>query len=985
MIYTEIEFENHIEGKLCDSGYKSKNQTSEDYDKDLCLIPGDLLAFIRETQPKQYQRLQAQYEDQTATKLLKRISDEIKKRGLIDVLRGEVRDRGSNFRLVYFKPRSSMNPVHREFYKANRFTVMRQLRFSKQSENSVDMGLFVNGVPVVILELKNSLTGQDYQDAEKQFRKNRNPDEPLFRFKRCLAFFAVGNENVSMATRLAGQNTRFLPYNKEIVNPVNMMGHRTSYLWEEVLHPDSMLDLIENFVHIRKEEEKVYDLSSKKIVAQKHEVLIFPRYHQFRVVQKLKKAVTKEGTGHKYLIQHATGSGKSLSIGWFAHLLTSLYQHSSDTHRMFDSVIVVTDRKVLDKQIQNTIKQLEQTKGIVNAVENSRQLKKFIEDGKHIIITTIQKFPMISDIIAEFTGRKFAVIIDEVHSSQSGRSTHHLRKSLSNTSLDSYHEDEGADDLTDIDTLILKEMESHGQQPHISFFGFSGTPKGKTLEIFGRKDEDDKFKPFDVYSMKQSIAEGFTLDVLGDYTTYERYFRLNKKIDENPEIEDRRGKRMLVKWVDIHPHSIAEKTRIMLEHFTTHTANKIKGKARGMLVTRSRLHCVKYKLEFDKQMEEMDLSYRAIVGFSGKITDQDSGKEYTESSMNQFPEKETEQRLKYPENRILIANNKFQTGFDEPMLHTMYIDKKLSGLQGVQTLSRLNRTMSGKTDTFVLDFVNNPDDIQNSFQPYYQGTILTEDTSPNDIYTLEQEVNKHYLFDNKLVTNFIDTFYNDSTHGEKLQGILDSVIELWDKLNRDAQEDFRGQVQNFIRFYRHIVQIVDFKDIELEKMYIFLQYLVKKLPRRQLGDIRSIVSFIDLESFRLEKMHKTSIVLEEEGGALDPQRGRSADPPPEEDKEFLSDIIEVLNNAYGMKLTEDDTVKLENIQRGIHENEDLRNICKADNSESGKMLFFNELCNALILELANEDIHIHNKIKDNPEAYGYLKKRLYQNYSQFLG
>ena len=979
MIYTERKFEDHIEYELVESGYKSR--TTDSYNKVLCSIPDDLIGFIKDTQPKQYEKLENQYGPQTDEKLLKRISDEINKRGLIDVLRKGVKDRGSNFRLVYFEPKSGLNPEHRELYEKNRFTIVRQLKFSKRNENSVDMGLFVNGIPVSILELKNTLTGQTHIDGEKQFREDRDPNEPLFRFKRCLVFFAVGNEKVSMTTRLSGQKTRFLPYNKDIENPVNVEDHKTSYLWEDILQPDSVLDLIENYVHVREEVEKVYDPETKRIVDKKSEILVFPRYHQLRVVKKLRDTVIQEGSGHKYLIQHTTGSGKSLSIGWLSHLLASLFQKPTDPHRMFDSVIVVTDRKVLDKQIQNTVKQLEQTTGVVNPVDvNSQQLRQFIEDGKHIIITTIQKFPVISNTIGELTGRRFAVIIDEVHSSQSGSAANHLRRSLSKSSLDEFQEGEDTDDLTDIDTLILKEMETHGKQPHISFFGFSGTPKNKTLEIFGRKNESGKPIAFDLYSMKQSIYEGFTLDVLERYTTYKRYFKLNQELSDDVELNVRRVKRMLVNWVDIHPHTITEKTNIILEHFKDHTVNKIEGKARGMVVTRSRLHCVKFKLEFDKQMEEMGLPYRSLVGFSGKVFDEDTGPEYTESSMNGFPEKETEERLKYPEFRILIVNNKFQTGFDEPMLHTMYVDKKLGGLQGVQTLSRLNRTMSGKTDTFVLDFVNEPDDIQRSFQDYYQGTILTEETDPNNLYSIEQEIEKHNLFNDEIVERFVTTFYDETTPDEKLQGILDTVVETWTELDGDDQEDFRGHVQSFTRLYGYIVQIVDFTDLGLEKLYIFLRHLVKKLPKRRPDDIRDITSSIDLEYFRIEKKHESSIELEDEDGELKPIGGDTFGLPPEEVKELLSDIIKVINDSYGTNLTESDKVKLEEIQRRIQENEEFRKVYVGDNTDTGRRHVFSRVFENVKLGLVEEDLEFYNKI-NNPEINQYLKERLYQSYS----
>jgi len=531
-----------------------------------------------------------------------------------------------------------------------------------------------------------------------------------------------------------------------------------------------------------------------------------------------------------------------------------------------------------------------------------------------------------------------------------------------------------------MDTLILQEMETHGKQPHISFFGFSGTPKNKTLEIFGRKNDVGQFIPFDVYSMKQSISEQFTLDVLDKYTTYKRYFRLNQETSDDNEVDTRRVKRMLVNWVDIHPHTITEKTQIILDHFRSKTVNRMEGKARGMVVTRSRLHCVKFKLEFDKQMSELDLPYQAIVGFSGKVIDGDTGQEYTESSMNDFPESETEQRLKHPENRILIVNNKFQTGFDEPMLHTMFVDKKLSGLQGVQTLSRLNRTMSGKTDTFVLDFVNDPDDIQKSFQPYYQGTILTEETDPNHLYTVQQEIEKHNLYHDEIVERFVKTFYDETIPDEKLQGILDSVVESWRELDKDDREDFRGNVQSFIRLYGYVVQIVNFKDVDLEKLYIFLRHLVKKLPRREVDDIRDVTSSIDLEYFRIEKKHETKIELEEVDGELEPVGGDTIGLPPEEVKELLSDIIKVINDSYGTNLTEEHKIKLEKMQRQIQEHKEFRKVYEGDNTETGKRHIFDRVFEEVKLTLVEEDLEFYNKISDKNTGR-YLRDRLYESYS----
>ena len=977
--YIEQDFEEHIEKHLIQSGYSSLKSTT--YDKTICLVPSKLIEFIKESQPKTFKKLESQYGSETTTKLLKRVSTEIENRGVIDVLRKGIKDQGCEFHLVYFEPKSGLNPEHEKLYKQNRLSVIRQLKYSAKNENSLDMGIFVNGIPIITIELKNTLTGQNHLDGEKQYKYDRDPKEPLFRFKRCLVHFSVGNEKVSMTTKLSGSKTRFLPFNKGIDNPVNPKGHKTSYLWESTLQPNSLLDLIENFVHIRTDIDKEYDLKQKKMVERKKENLIFPRFHQFNVINRLKQSIIEEGVGNNYLIQHTTGSGKSLSIGWLSHLLTSIHRNPDDTNRMFDSVIVVTDRRILDKQIQDTIKQLEQVKGVVCPVNlNSQQLKDYIEKGKSIIITTIQKFPVISETISKLGDKKFGVIIDEVHSSQSGETSKHLKKSLSKSMLDEFQEGEDKEDLTEIDRLILDEIISRGKQSHISYFGFSGTPKNKTLELFGRKDESGQFLPFDTYSMKQSISEGFTLDVLENYTTYKRYFKLNEEIKEDKELPAGRIKKMLVKWVDLQPHTIREKTKIILEHFTEHTSKKMSGKSRGMVVTKSRLHCVKYKLEFDKQMEELGLPYRSIVGFSGKVYDTDTHQKYTESSMNGFPDNQTGENLKTPQFRILIVNNKFQTGFDEPLLHTMYVDKKLDGLQCVQTLSRLNRTVTGKTDTMVLDFVNDPSTIQESFQPYYQGTILTEGTDPNRLYSIEQEVKKHNLFQDEIVEKFVDIFYDDCIPNEELQGILDEVVEDWKLKEKEEREEFRSQIQNFIRLYGYVSQIISFKDLNLEKLYIFLRCLNKKLPKKEAETITDVLSSIDLEYFRIEKKFTASIELEETDGKLEPMSPDGGGVV-EEPKEFLSAIIQVLNESFGGDLTEEDKLYLEKIEKRLAENEGLKKVYFGDNTESNKKHKFKEVFESVLLGLVEDNLDFYKKITE-PKRNQYVRGRFYENYSQ---
>ena len=852
--YTEQNFEDHIEGYLNQSGYRSLQST--DYDKSLCLIPDETLQFIQETQLEEYQRLERQYGEDTPQKLTLRINNQIKSRSVLDVLRKGVKDRGCDFKLTYFQPSSGMNPKHKELYAQNRFSLIRQLHYSQRNENSLDMVLFLNGLPLVTMELKNSLTGQTVTDAEKQYRTDRDPREPVFQFKRCLVHFAVGNEKVSMTTRLDRDKTRFFPFNKGIENPVNPNGHKTAYLWEDILHPNNLMELINNFIHEQETTEKVYDPKIKAVKDVKHSVLVFPRYHQLDVIRKLEKAIVEEGVGHNYLIQHTTGSGKSNSIAWLAHLLTHLYRSPTETNRIFASIIVVTDRRVLDKQLQETIKQVAQVDGVVHPVdETSAQLRGYLESGKDIIISTIQKFSVIAEEIGKLKSKTFAVIIDEAHSSQSGESARNLRISLSQGVELGVTEDD-ADEVSDIDARILEEMEQRRMQDHISYFGFSGTPKNKTLELFGRKDTEGKFVPFHVYSMRQSISEGFTLDVLQNYTTFKRYFELVKSVSEDKEYEKARTLRTLTNYVDLQHHSIKTKTQIILEHFTARTAKTIEGKGRAMLVTPSRLHCVRYKQEFDRQMREMGLPYGCLVAFSDTVHDTDNGQDYTENGMNALPPSVSiADSFKSPEYRILIVASKFQTGFDEPLLQTMYVDKRLEGLQCVQSLSRLNRVAPGKTDTLVLDFVNEPDQIQEAFQQYYQTTTLAEETDPNRLYDLQSQLEGFDLYDEATIDEFCEVFYDTNQPDELLQGILDGVVERWSELERDAREEFRSTLQSYIRLYGYISQLITFTDVALEKLYVFGRSLNKKLPKRDHPDLQDVLASVDLDSFRVQRTH----------------------------------------------------------------------------------------------------------------------------------
>ena len=976
MNYTEKNLEEHIEKNLQKVGFQSLLHT--EYDRINCVVPFDFIEFIKTTQRKEYDKLVEQYGSDTDNKLILRLNNEVSSRGVIDVIRNGIKDRGSRFNLVYFEPKSGLNPEHQELYQNNRFTIIRQLHYSTKNNNSLDMVLFINGLPIITMELKNQLTGQDVKNSEKQYQYDRDPNEPLFQFKRVLVHFCCDTDRVSMTTRLSGSKTKFLPFNKGIINPVNPNGLKTSYLWEEILTSESLLDILENFVHISVEYDKVFDTKLGKVIDKKKELLVFPRYHQLDCIRELRTTIKKEGIGNNYLIQHTTGSGKSYSIGWLSHLLTSLYQTKDDTNRMFDTIIVITDRKVLDKQLQNTIKQLEQTNGVVSPIDNnSSQLRDYLERGKDIIITTIQKFPRISEDISKLTSKTFGIIVDEVHSSQSGEGSKHLKKSLTKGVEEDFEEDE---EMTDLDDYIREEIRSRGKQKHISFFGFSGTPKNKTLELFGRKDEHGDYVPFHSYTMKQSINEGFTLDVLENYTTYQQWFKLNKKIEEEKELPRMKVMRRLINFVDDQSYTITRKVKIILDHFINHTSKKLEGRGRGMVVVRSRLHCVKYKMEFDKQMKDLGLPYGCLVGFSGSVSDTDTQKDYTENTMNNLPQGVSiPDGFKDPKYRILIVSNKFQTGYDEPLLHSMYVDKTLRGLQCVQTLSRLNRTTTGKTDTFVLDFVNTSDDILESFQPYYQKTILTGETDPNRLYTLETDIKKYNLFTKYEVDEFCEIFYDKKKDQELFQTIIDRVVQNWSRIDLDEdRENFRSLIQSYVRLYGYISQIISFEDVDLEKLYVFVKTLNKKLPKREKVNIDDITSLVDLDSFRMEETFKGKIKLEEIDGEFEPLSMGGGKTFVEDEQDTLSEIIKRINEIYGEQIKEEDKIDLENMRKRVMTNEELGKVMVGDNSETNKRHKFNEVMTSILLSYVNNRLDFYNKMED-PKIKDFIGDMFYDD------
>ena len=970
---TEKKFEEYIEKSLISNGFSSIHFS--EYDRNLCLLKDNVIDFIKRTQPEQWGRLTEIYDIDTDNKVLSRISTEISKRGIIDVLRNQVVDRGVYLNLCYFEPNSDLNPEHSNLFQSNQFTIVRQLHYSNQNENSIDMVLFLNGLPIVTMELKNQLTGQNIKHSEYQYRNDRDPNEPLLKFKRCIVHFGVDNNKVSMTTRLSGGKTFFLPFNRGIENPPVDGGYRTKYLWENILTPISILDIIENFVHVSKEKEYFFNEKTGKVDSKENSILVFPRYHQLDLIRRFRKTLKEDGVGKNYLVQHTTGSGKSYSIGWLSHTLTSLYRLKGDTKRMFDTIIVVSDRTVLDDQLRNTIHSLEKTGGVVNGVQSgSQQLKQFLEQGKDIVITTIQKFPFISETISSLGNRTFGVIIDEVHSSQSCELSKELKKSLSKT------ENDNDDEEFDYEDMLRKEIQSRGYQKHISFFGFTGTPKEKTLEIFGTKNSEGQFVPYDVYSMNQSISEGFTLDVLQNYTTYKRYFKVKQTKDGDIEIPTSQGKRELIRYVDSHELTIKSKVNIILDHWINKGSKEIQGRSRGMIVTPSRKVCVKYFKEINHQLEERGIPYRCLIGFSGEVTV--DHEKYTESGLNQTVghEGNIPFGLKNPKFRLLVVSNKFQTGFDEPLVQSMYVDKRLSGVQCVQTLSRLNRTTTGKTQTFILDFINEPEDVKKSFQRFYQSTILEGETDPNNLYDIKSEVYNYHLYTNEDINRFCENFYDKNRDEGSLHSILDKVVDRFLTIEEpETRKEIVLKIRSYLKMYGYLSQIINFTDIELEKTFIFLKYLDKKIPKPDSGKF-DISDLIELDSLRIQKIHEKIEGLTPEDTIL-PSIGSPNPDVQEPEYDLLSDIIKKVNEHYGVNLTNEDKIDLQRLSKRLVEDEEVTKYMNGDNTEENKRNFFQEQFKNLLTDYVNERFDFYKKMEENPSMKNMILQMMYFDYN----
>lgn len=962
----ESHFEDDVVKALVTQSKYIQQDTSV-YDKDLCLIPDDIIAFVKETQADAYQKLEEQYGTETDRKIVENVAKSINTNKTVQVLReGTIKDRGVKLKMAFFKPNHNRTPEHLEKYEQNRLTVIRQLKYSKQNENCLDIGIFINGIPVITMELKNALTGQYLSQAIDQYKNDRDSREKLFEFQRCLVHFAVSTESVAMTTQLKDKQTYFLPFNKHLVNH-NPNGFATAFLWEEVLTKDSLLDLVQNFVNIQENEEKFYNEKTGKLDSKKSKVLIFPRYHQRRAVNKILADVKEKGVGQKYLIQHSAGSGKSNTISWLAHRLSDLYQNPEDAKSLFDTTIVVTDRRVLDKQIQNNIRQFEQVPGAVAYIDEnktSQDLREAIENGSRIIVTTLQKFPIISDSVSHFSDRNFAVIIDEAHSSQAGESARHLRKALS------LEESEESDKKEkSIDDIIEDEIASKGDQKNISFFAFTATPKNKTIEIFGTVQPDGTKREFDLYSMEQAIKEGFILDVLKNYMSWKRYYKLVKRSEvEDKEYEKKKTVRLLSNYVDLQDHAIEKKSRIMLEHFVSQTQKEIQGTARAMLVTRSRLHAVRYKRKFDDIMREMNLPYEALVAFSGTVNDAENGTENTMHSMNGLEGKiSVPEALKLPKYRILIVANMYQTGFDEPLLQTMFVDKKLGGTSTVQTLSRLNRTKKGKDSTMVLDFVNDTEKVQKDFQAYYGSNRmeLEDQTDQNSLYDVLNKIESTNLIYQNELQAFAEIFFRNDDNKEKLQPILNGIVNRYKELPEEEQEDFKASANDFVRLYRFLSQIISFTDVELEKYYVLLAALYKKLPYKRTSLPVEVLEDVELDSYKLQHQFTADLELESGDNSMTGQKPAGASQPTEDELELLTKIIKVLNDTFGIDLKDEDRVDFFKMKDNVYNNQELMSFFNKNNSKSNIQDKFNDTIDDELLNFIDSKLSLYNKLTED--------------------
>ena len=996
MAENEKQFESNIEAFLISpaGGYKKSTDAGYTLSSGMALDIQTLVGFVKATQPVMWQRFEKQCNSDPYRKFYKCFEDAVQMDGLLSVMRHGFKHRGMNFRVCYFKPESTLNDVAVKRYEQNVCQCIRQWHYSEQNNNSVDMMLAINGIPVVAIELKNQLTGQTVDNAKLQWQYDRDQREPAFWLNhRILAYFAVDLYEAWMTTELKGTDTYFLPFNQGSNGAGNDGGagnpqaeddnYVTSYIWENVLQKDSLLEIIQKFISFEVKTEK----KDGKNVTKKR--LIFPRFHQLDVVRKLIADVRENGSGKNYLIQHSAGSGKSNSIAWTAYRLASL--HNNDNEPVFTSVVIVTDRRNLDAQLQETITGFDHTLGSVCAIDekkSSKDLRDALNAGKRIIVTTLQKFPVIYEEVDDTTDKRFAIIVDEAHSSQTGSSAMKLKAALADVSdaLKEYAELEGKaeDELLDDDDRLVGEMISHGKHKNLSFFAFTATPKGATLEMFGTEWQDGSYHPFHIYSMRQAIEEGFILDVLQNYTTYRTCYQIAKNTKDNPDVPQSKALKTIKKYEELHPYNIQQKSAIIVETFRNVTKQKIKGKGKMMVVTASRLAAVRYYHEIKNYLESNGYyDVEILAAFSGSIKDPDDQKEieWTESKLNGVNESQTKQVF-HDEGNILIVAEKYQTGFDEPLLHTMIVDKKLRGVKAVQTLSRLNRTHPDKQDTFIIDFVNTKEDILKAFQPFYQETSLSQEINTDLIYRTQKLLRAFKIYDDADIEKVNEIYFDeDKRKANKIQAAITNALlpiqQKYSALNQEQRYQFRKLCRTFVKWYGYITQITRMFDKQMHKEYIFCSYLAKVVPADptmpfDLGDR------VKLEYYNLEKTYEGSIGLEkEEKGVYEPAKLKK----PVKMSETLSpleQVIEKINQQYAGDFTDGDKVVITTLHEKLKNNKKLMKAAKTDGRQIFEKNIFPQLFDDAAQEAYVESTETYTKLFEDAGKYRAIMNALAQ-------
>ncbi|MFM7086059.1 MAG: type I restriction endonuclease subunit R [Cyanobium sp.] len=941
------------------------------YDRDFCIDLVQLRGFLQATQPDGLEALALDSDGPTRQKFLARLQGEISRRGTIDVLRHGLKHGPHHIDLFYGTP-SAGNTAALDRFAANRFSVCRQLRYSRdETQRALDLGLFINGLPVASFELKNSLTKQTVSDAVEQYKLDRNPREKLFEFGRCIVHFAVDDQEVRFCTHLKGKASWFLPFNRGwndgAGNPPNPDGLKTAYLWQQILTREGLTDILENYAQVVATKD---DKTGRKKAVQ-----IWPRFHQLDVVRRLLADAAEHGAGRRYLIQHSAGSGKSNSIAWLAHQLIALQRNSAP---VFDSILVVTDRRILDQQIRDTIRQFAQVGATVGHAQHSGDLRQFIAEGKKIIITTVQKFPFILDEIgSEHRGRNFAIVIDEAHSSQGGRTAAALALALSSSGAD--EEEESTEDR------INRLMEAKKLLPNASYFAFTATPKNKTLEIFGIADPqtDGKVRhhPFHSYTMKQAIQEGFILDVLRHYTPVESYYKLIKKIANDPEFDSKRAKQKLRRYVESHDHAIRLKAEIMVDHFHEQVLalGKVGGAARSMVVTHGIERAIQYFHAFRTYLSERKSRYQAIVAFSGEH--EVGGVKVTEASLNGFPSSQIADKIQEDPYRFLICADKFQTGYDEPLLHTMYVDKVLSGIKAVQTLSRLNRAHPKKHDVFVLDFMNDVDTIQQAFADYYRTTILADKTDPNKLHDLKDALDDHQVYDQAQIDALVELYLKGADR-DRLDPILDACVAVYrEQLDEESQVDFKGKAKAFTRTYGFLSAILPYTNADWEKLSILLNFLIAKLPAPIEEDLSAgILDAIDMDSYRVEKQAVQRIQLPDQDADIDPVPPGGGGRPPEPELDRLSNILKVFNDQFGnIEWSDDDRVNrliTEDIPRRVSADPAYQNARNNSDKQNARIEHDKALARVMT-DILKDDMELFKQFMDNESFRAWLAETVF--------